>query len=220
LGSSWEYRAANRVMVPILHVDFTSVAWALGLRNLHIPGRIVPVAGMPYDHARNAAVQQFLQSDCSHLFFLDSDVIPPSDAILRLLARNVPVVSGMYCRRSPPHGIPVAIKNGTWLTNFRKGEVVEVDYVGAGCLLVRRDVFEALPPSDAARNKHWFDWRVDMAGLVPQGEAVSEDFRFCQLVREKLNTKILLDTSIECRHCGFAQATLGNLLPLESLPVT
>ncbi len=220
MAGSWEVRTANRVCVPILHVDFTTVAWALGLRNLIIPGSIMPIAGMPYDHARNAAVQQFLKTDCSHLFFLDSDVVAPSDAILRLLARGQPLISGMYCRRSPPHGVPVAIKDGNWVTQFRPGDVVSVDFVGAGCMLVHRSVFEQLPPSDAARGKHWFDWRVDMAGLTPQGEAVSEDFRFCHQVRTQLGLKILLDTSVVCRHIGFGEAGLGTMKPLETLTVT
>lgn len=45
----WEIQQRNKVLCAILHVDTTTIAWALGLRNLIIPGPIMPVAGMPYD---------------------------------------------------------------------------------------------------------------------------------------------------------------------------
>ena len=217
---AWEQRQANSVLTYILHVDFCTVAWAFGLKNLIMPGPLLPIAGMPYDMARNTAVAQFLQSDCQFLFSLDSDVIPPRDTILRLMAHNQPVISGLYCRRSPPHGVPVMIKNGTWVTNYPRGSIVDVDLVGAGCLLIRRDVLERLPPSDPARGKTAFDWRVDMAGLAPVGDCLSEDFSFCKRVREQLGVKVLVDTSIECRHVGFGEASYGNFQPMNSTPVT
>jgi hypothetical protein len=52
MAGAWEYKHQNQVLVGILHTDLTSIAWALGLRNLQIPGKILPVSGMPYDHSR------------------------------------------------------------------------------------------------------------------------------------------------------------------------
>jgi len=125
----------------------------------------------------------------------------------------------MYCRRSPPHAVPVMIKNGQWVTQFAPGAVVDVDLVGAGCLLVHRSVLESLPPSDPNRGKRWFDWRVDMQHLLPPGEAMSEDFTFCLNAR-KHGYKILVDTSIRCRHVGLAEADLGTFVPCNATPVT
>lgn len=170
--------------------------------------------------ARNSLCQQFLQSPCKFLFMIDSDVIAPRDAVLRLMAHNQPVISGLYCRRSPPAGVPVAIKNGAWVMQYRQGEVMEVDMVGAGCLLIRRDLLEALPPSRPEAGKHWFDWKVDMGNKVPQGEAVSEDFAFCQAVRFKLGVKVLLDTNVVCRHIGNSESTYGQLQPCNATPHT
>ena len=150
MPGAWEIKEANQVSVGILHTDNVTMHWALGLRNLIIPGRedlrlwnpISPVSGMPFDHARNACVAGMLSKPyCTHLFFLDSDVVPPKDAILRLMAHKLPIVSGMYCRRSPPHSLPVMIRNGTWYKDFKMGSMVEVDLVGAGCLLISREVF-------------------------------------------------------------------------------
>lgn len=217
MAGAWEIRQANSVLTAILHTEMTTVAWALGLRNLMLPGPIAPLAGMPYDHARNEACKALLQGSYEWLFFLDSDVIPPRDAVPRLLARNLPIVSGLYCRRSPPHGLPVAIKNGNWLQQYMPGSLVEVDLVGAGCLLIHRTVLEKLPPQQPGRA--WFNWKVDLREHLPEGEGLSEDFTFCLWAR-KHGYKVILDTGVVCRHVGNAQATPGLMMPLETTPVT
>lgn len=220
MPGAWELRDAHRVLVGILHVDHTSIAWALGLRNLQIPGAVMPVAGMPYDMARNVICMKALEGGFTSVFFLDSDVIPPPDTIPRLLAHRLPIVSGMYCRRSPPHGLPVMIRNGQWFTDFVVGQMVEVDMVGAGCLLIQREVLEKMQPQRPQAGKHWFDWKVDARSVLPDGQALSEDFSFCVEVRRQLGVRVMVDTSIQCRHVGLAQATLGQMTPCEATPVT
>lgn len=192
------------------------MAWALGFRRLIIPGPVAPVAGMPYDMGRNSIAQRALDVGATHVFMLDTDVIPPPDAVLRLLAHNQPIISGMYCRRSKPHGIPVMLKNGQWIVDYPKGKTIEVDLVGAGCLLIETKTLRSLPPISPERGKQWFDWRVDMGSLLPPGEALSEDFAFCLHARRN-GYKILVDTSIECLHCGLAQASYGKLEPCEMI---
>ncbi len=213
----WEIQPT--VLVCTLHTDVTTMAWAYGLRNLIVPGQVFGLAGMPFDMARNVACQQALQAGADYLFFLDSDVIPPKDTILRLMKHDLPIVSGIYCRRSPPHAVPVMIRNGQWVTEYPANSLIEVDYVGAGCLLIRRDVLEHFPPIDDKRGKRWFDWRVDMAGLLPQGEALSEDFSFC-LAAKRCGLKVIVDTGIQCRHVGFGQSTFGSFVPLDTTPIT
>lgn len=212
----WEIKAAKQVLVGILHVDFTSIAWALGLRNLQIPGHISPVSGMPYDMARNTICQQVLQNGYEFVFFLDSDVIPPPDTIHRLMAHRQPFISGVYHRRSPPHGIPVMLKGGKWITEYPANRLIEVDLVGAGCLLIHRSVLERVPHQRPEAGKTYFDWRVDCKGKLPDGECLSEDFTLCSHVK-KYGIQVLVDTSIQCRHIGLAQATYGSMLPCETV---
>lgn len=223
MPGAWEYKPA--VLVGILHTEATTVAWSFGLRNLIVPGAerlpqggFLPLAGLPYDHGRNQMCMNAIEWGATHIFMLDSDVIPPRDTINRLLQHNLPVVSGMYCRRSPPHGLPVMMKNGRWHTEFQPGSLVEVDVVGAGCLLIRRDVLQALPPIKPGR--HWFSWQVDQKGVLPPEECMSEDYVFCHAVRKKLGVKIMVDTSIRCRHAGGAEADLMSFNPLSTNPVT
>lgn len=224
MASSWEYREANKVLCCILHTDTTTIAWSFGLRNLKIPGRddlrkfspFLPLAGMPFDMARNAGVQAALNLGAEYVFMYDSDVVPPHDAIIRLMRHNLPFISGMYCRRSPPHAIPVMIK-GTWVTDFPRGKLIEVDMVGAGCLLIHRSVFETLPHQRLGHP--WFDWRVNMQGILPPQECLSEDFTLCMHYK-KHGGHVYVDTSVKCRHIGYAEAGDGTFVPLNTTPNT
>ena len=68
------------------------------------------------------------------------------------------------------------------------GELIEVGYVGAGCLLIHKSVFTML-------QFPWFRWELDVSN--PNGK--SEDFYFCEKVR-KAGMKIWADTSLRCGH--------------------
>ena len=216
MSGSWEQLSRPSIICGILHVDTTTVRWAFGLRNLIFPGphHIMAVAGMPFDHARNAVAAQVQQSqDVDYLFFLDSDVVPPPDAIIRLLRHRKPIISGVYCRRSPPHGVPVMQRGGQWVTDLPqegRDPLIEVDVVGAGCLLIHRSVLQ-LPPQRPG--KPWFDWKVDMQGHLPPEQCMSEDFSWCKHVRDH-GHKIMVDTSVRCLHIGHCQADFGSLVPL------
>lgn len=217
MPGSWEVKANNQVLCAILHTEVTTVAWSFGLRNLIIPGQIIPLCGMPYDHARNNAVHQLLGSSFEWLFFLDSDVIPPRDAILRLLAHKQPFISGVYARRSPPVGVPVMLRGHNWITEYPANSIIEVDLVGAGCLLMHRTVFEKLPPQRPG--KPWFDWRVDMKGILPEGECMSEDFTLC-IHYKRHGGRVLVDTGVVCRHVGFGESRPGSFGPMDTTPNT
>lgn len=219
MGSgSWEWKHSNQVVCAILHVEHTSIAWAFGLRKLQIPGPVMGVCGMPFDHARDTACHHALAMGYDYLFFLDSDVIPPPDAVYRLMAHNLPIVSGVYHRRSTPHGIPVMLKGGQWITHYPQNALIEVDLVGAGCLLLRRDLLEALVanPLNGPDGHTFFEWRVHKGHMLPKGEALSEDFAMNLHVR-RMGYKVMVDTSIQCRHVGLAEAGYGSLLPCQAV---
>lgn len=229
MSASWEIVGSNRVLVGILHTEQTTVAWSFGLRNLIIPGQdslrtfhpFLPVAGMPYDHARNCITQAAMDVGASHVFMLDSDVIPPRDTILRLLSHNLDFVSGMYFRRSPPAGVPVAQKWGTWLDlkRVKPGALVDVDLVGAGCLLLSRRMLEKLP--EQRPGHRWWDWKVNYngTGLYSPEKCLSEDFTLCRHAVEN-NFRVVLDSSVVCKHVGHSQAVDGGLVPCETAVFT
>lgn len=217
MSGAWE--TPPNVLVGMLHVETTTIAWSFGFRNLIIPGYIppFPVAGVPYDMGRNMMCWHALNIGADYVFMLDTDVIPPRDTIPRLISHRQPIVSGLYNRRSPPWSIPVAQKDGQWFTNFKKGGTYEVDVVGAGCLLLERgfliDMLKRFP-IDPKRGKIWFDWRSDMPESLPREERMSEDFSMCRQARMH-GYKVYLDTSIECIHQGLADSTYQLFKPAE-----
>lgn len=210
MAGSWEIVNQNQVLAVILTREIVTTAWSIGFRNLQIPGIYTFLTGMPFDHARNTGCIKTLELDTQWLFFLDDDVVPPHDAILRLLAHKKPIVSGLYYRRCPPI-YPVMLKEipgaRQWITEFKVPDLLEVDYVGSGCLLIHRDVLNTI-------SKPWFEWKVDREDLPPH-QRMSEDFSFCQKAREH-GFKIYVDTSVQCRHLGVGESRIeGQFVPGE-----
>ncbi len=212
MPGAWEYERPS-VLVAILTRGIVPIKWAISYRDIQIPhtGKPIFLSGMPFDHARNVAVEHALRENFTHLLFLDDDVMPPPDVYHRLAAHNLEIVSGLYHRRQNPI-VPVALRansNGSfdWVTSYEKGSLIDVDLVGAGCLLIHRLVLERM-------SKPWFDWLIDRDD-VASGERVSEDFAFCLKAR-RMGFSIKLDTSIECAHAGYGYSDSDRCLkPLE-----
>lgn len=213
MAGAWEI--PEQVLTVVLTRETVATAWAIGFRNLQIPGHFITLAGMPFDHARNVGCQRALEMGFDGVVFLDDDIIAPPDTIPRLLAHKTPVVSGLYYRRNDPI-CPVMLRNNpdgsrTWVTEYPPG-LIEVDYVGAGCLLIRREVLLSLPPL-RENNCHWFEWRIDRMDLTEK-ERMSEDFAFCQNCTNR-GYKIFVDTTIQCKHAGLSESKYpGVLTPL------
>jgi hypothetical protein len=213
MPGAWEERGPE-VLVAVLTRETVAMAWAWKFRDLDFgpaSGRTL-IYGAPFDHARNMACERALQGGFEWLFFIDDDVIPPVDAFRRLASRRLPIISGLYYRRNLPI-VPVMLKANAegamnWITDFQPGSLLEVDMVGAGCLLIHTSVLRAM-------KSPWFDWRSDHTELAP-GERLSEDFAFCADARKKYGYKIHMDTSVQCLHCGYARAGYGSFGPLTA----
>lgn len=112
----------------------------------------LPEAIQPMDNMRNHVVQEFLKSDCTHLFWIDSDVVPPPDALERLLALNRPAVAGIvFCMKVGGRGeyfpYPATFKRDEDKFKIHYGVgIAKIDACGGGCLMVERRVYEAIGP--------------------------------------------------------------------------
>lgn len=212
MSGAWELERPS-VLVCILTRELVTTAWSKGFRDLQIPsgGSYAFFSGMPFDHARNTAVERTLEHGFQWLFFLDDDVIPPADVIPRLLGRNCDIVSALYYRRAEPI-VPVVIReNGgqrIWVTDWPPGtSLVDADMVGCGALLIHRRVFERMP-------KPWFEWLLDRPD-IPEGQRCSEDFAFCRKAKQH-GFAIKVDVGVACKHAGLAASEIGgHLKPLS-----
>lgn len=212
MPGAWEYKPPE-VLVAILTRGLVSTRWALGLRGLQLPGasNIILLSGMPFDHARNEAAAKCLQDGYQWLLFLDDDVIPPADAFERLRQHGKDIVSGLYYRRAEPVCPVAMVENGkgrVYAEINRPGELIEVDLVGAGMLLIHRRVFETMP-------RPWFEWLLDRPE-IPEAERTSEDYHFCRKAKRNHGFKIFLDTFVQCLHVGYGRSELGGrFVPLD-----
>ena len=151
--------------------------------------------GHPLDHVRNSIVQYFLEkTKATHLFFLDDDVLPPPDAILRLLKRKEPIISGLYQERSQRHW-PIIIdtpkgRDGKLRFFFRyprgapRNKLLHCDVVPAGCLMIERRVFRSL-------RSPWFH--------TDKKTKLGEDVYF-SLCARRAGFKVAVDTGVDCLH--------------------
>ncbi|MCC2627573.1 MAG: hypothetical protein K0S14_1223 [Thermomicrobiales bacterium] len=152
-------------------------------RELEIALFMLP--GTYIDQAREQLARQALDWGATHMLWLDSDMIFPKDALLRLMRHNQYVVGANYStRRTPPR--PVATlelgdskeSDRRLYTTEEDTGLQEVEHIGFGCVLTHANVFHA----QADRQQPFF---LCSHGTIPGRGFVGEDVYFCHRAREK-----------------------------------
>lgn len=161
--------------------------------------------------SRNTLTADFLESDCTDLVFIDTDLVFSNEQLERLCGHDAEVVGGFYPKKQPG---PVAWVCNGCLTPTTPGAdgLQEVRYMGTGFLRVRRGVFErmmaAYPELQYTRDERgrveWDFWSV---GVYEYADGLrrylSEDWFFCQRWLD-LGGKVYGDTRLILRHVGQA----------------
>jgi hypothetical protein len=156
------------------------------------------VRGIPLGVARDEIVKLSLEDPkITHIMWVDSDNIcekpeDPNLAISQLLQCNVPIVSGLY-RAKQKEGFNWAAwmdaklpdKIGFTPIVDYTGNFLQVDVIGFGFCLIKREVFEKIPPP-------WFLW---------DKPSPSEDFNFCIKARQ-YGYNINVYTDVQLGHKG------------------
>lgn len=176
----------------MVHADFAMALATLchGCASLKI--EIINTKSSIVAIARNNAVALAQRAGVDYLWFVDSDIIFPPTALLRLLIHQQDVVGATYVKRVPPH--PVL---GTALNPQPVDPppgLLEMVRIPTGCLLIRMSVFERLA-------KPYFYFGVNEA----DGDIIGEDYLFCDNVRNA-GLRIWCDASLskELGHIGQA----------------
>ena len=163
--------------------------------------------------ARNALVREFMNTDCTDLLFIDSDVIVGAGDVLRLLAQSTDkdVAAGLYPRRSMDKNFFVDSprdENGDMIFD---GSMLKVNRIGTGFMMIKRHVLEKL----MADHPEWryqtkpeeggFDYAVfDFANV--NGKYTGEDYLFCDRVHEA-GFEVWVDVEISLPHVGQEEFT-------------
>lgn len=167
--------------------------------------------------ARNKLAAEFLASDCTHLLFLDTDLIFSNEQLKALASHDVPVVAGFYPKKQ---------RELAWVMNkldgeeIRDGHLLRVKYAGTGCLMIRRDVLEsmiqALPEmaydgDDGDLHGTRWDFFATGPHTSKNGRRryLSEDWFFCQRVLD-MGIPIWMDTRVALKHVGQMIYPLDN----------
>ena len=163
--------------------------------------------------ARNRLAAQFLASDCTHLLFLDTDLIFSPDHIARLVSHDEPIVAGLYPKKQT---------DLAWVCNLDEGSETDerrlhpARYAGTGCLLIAREVFEKIrelhpeieydPDNGDEPGVKWDFFRCG----VFNRRYLSEDWFFCQMALDA-GYRIWMDTEVICKHVGQAVYPLQEI---------
>lgn len=176
----------------LVHISWTR---ELLLLSLPAPGYLTYVSGTPIGLARQKLINNILTSPATHVFFLDSDVIPPRDAIVKLFRHDMPIVCGHYCHRaSGAPGVYRMDSDGNYKTlpkeDLEKNELLTGRLgTGLGCALIKREVFDKIP-----RPYFHTGW-LDEACTVQYGE----DFFFFDQAHAA-EIPVYVDTSVRALH--------------------
>ena len=157
------------------------------------------VIGSEVASQRQQLVNEALDTDCTHILWLDADMKFPPNTLVALLSHKKDIVACNYSTRVEPHR-PVA-----FLSKVDMDERLEattgmhkVVAVGMGCMLVNRKVYDNIPLPHFG-----VEWNEDYTSLV------GEDLYFCTKSAENgYDIWIDGDLSRNIAHIGTSAYTL------------
>lgn len=160
--------------------------------------------------ARNTLAADFVESNCSHVLWIDSDIVFSPWHVARLMEHKEDVVGGLYPKKQPG---PAA-----WVLNTlddktepRADGLQQVKYVGSGFMRVTRRVFDQVRLAwekqigfrpDGVDRAEWDFWPVGIYRYKDGSRRyLSEDWYFCQRWRD-MGGSVWADTRCWVKHIG------------------
>lgn len=180
----------------------------------------------PTQVARNEVCRHVLERGHDYLLFLDCDMVHPVDMLQKLLLHRKPVITARYHLKKAPFGAIAYVKHKTEVGPHRYSTIhfgqgcFEIERAGAGALLIRRDVLQAIHDRQVSRQAgldksafpewagaylpreksvQWFKYQYGPEENAD--ETVSEDFWFFQQAREA-GFSCWCDWDVVCPHLG------------------
>ncbi len=164
--------------------------------------------------ARNILSAMFMESDCTHLFFVDADIEFDAESVLRALAFDKDIIAGAY----PKKALPVQYALNFKFIDPTKGQIrvqngaAEVLDASTGFFCVKKSVFdkmrEAYPELhykndsniDKKYNKYCYSF-FDTIHDKTDNRYLSEDYTFCRRW-QAIGGEIWVDLSTKLNHVG------------------
>jgi hypothetical protein len=164
---------------------------------------------------RSLLIEAFLKTDATDLFFIDSDVGFPPEALLKILERPEDLVAGVYPNKTEwQDDYPLRLmldKKGTVVCS-EDGKLVEAVRLPTGFMRIKRSVVEAM--INAYPELKWIEkWRFSKQEHVlydlfrhvdPDGRWTGEDYAFCDRWRA-LGGRMWVYPDIDFVHTGIKE---------------
>jgi len=187
-----EKKAKIFIAIPTTGNVRTELAiFLLGLNRQNYDVIVTFTVGGGIAHNRNSLVESFLKTDYEWFLFIDSDIMPPLN-VLDMTKNGKDICSGICPQFRKDRIVSLILKKYQdkykFIKNDIKGDVIEIDGVGTGCLLIRRNVFEKI-------EKPYFEFLFDEKGM----NRLSEDLNFCRKAQEA-GFKIWADKRMGLHH--------------------
>jgi glycosyltransferase involved in cell wall biosynthesis len=150
--------------------------------------------GYQIDQIRNLIADWAKKYD--YLLSVDSDIVLPRDALIKMLSSDKDIITGLYIQRIPnKHTLEIYKDNETGgVSNVNIGDVpnhiFEISGCGMGCCLIKGEIFRTM------EYPHFF-----YKSAIEHKNTVSEDIYFCKKAKY-LGYTIWADPSIKCDHIG------------------
>jgi hypothetical protein len=159
--------------------------------------------------ARNNLAHKFLQTDATHLLFIDSDLEFNNQSLDMLYEHDKPIVCGVYPKKELKLQWVLSQSEEMRLV---EGDLERVQEAGTGFMLIKREVFEAMrdaTPELAYKCDSNKDIRHDFfrVGVFKEHEQqeharyLSEDWYFCYMARQ-LGYHTWVDKRVTLSHHG------------------
>ena len=164
--------------------------------------------------ARNILTAMFLESDCTHLMFIDSDIEFSDESVLRALAYDKPIMAAAYPKKALPIQYAINFKfvdQNTKQIRVENGAVEVLD-ASTGFFLIKREVIEKMIAEypelhyrndsniDEKFNKYCYSL-FDTIHDPDDNRYLSEDYTFCRRW-QKIGGEIWLDPNTKLNHVG------------------
>lgn len=197
------YIRPNRILVAVPTARYIEVDTFKGIYDLDCPPNteleFQYFYGYNVEQVRNIMVNWSLVNGFSWMLSVDSDIVMPPHSLQRLLDiqdSQRAISSGTYIQRKAGVRIPeVYIHNPETgghkhlpIEQAEKDQVLDVEAVGFGCCLVRRDVFEKI-------GNPWFTYHSS----IEFDKVLSEDVDFCMKAKNH-GYQVVVDTGLKLGH--------------------
>lgn len=208
-----------------------------------------PIQASVVHWSRNSLIQEQIKSGkpWTHVLFIDDDIVPEKDSLVKLLSHKKDIVAGLCTRRQDPP-IPNMLifseeskkyeRIWEWPENALIGEGAHIG-IGTGLMLLTKHALEQVAQA-------YFDclWEIDAFGLSGErleaiknirnkafdddkncywfrflgtGIEMGEDISFCYMATKYCGLPVYVDTSVQPGHIGNYPYSIHDFLPYRDL---